>query len=67
MTFTEPILKDVNGGCPARGLLEGGFCRTGIMIPYGHAAEMIACDGAAAAGATCAPSAPGDSGCQPWR
>ena len=25
MTFTEPILEDVNGGCAALGLPDGGF------------------------------------------
>jgi len=41
MSFTEPIVQDVNSGCPALGLPEGGFCGNGIVVPYGHATEMI--------------------------
>jgi hypothetical protein len=50
MSFTEPIVQDVNSGCPTLGLPDGGFCGTGIVVPYGHATEMIAF-GAACAGA----------------
>ena len=50
MSFTEPIQPDVNSGCPALGLPQGGFCGNGDVVPYGNATEMIAfgagCDGA---------------------
>jgi len=42
MSFTEPIVQDLNSGCPALGLPDGGFCGTGVVVPYGHATEMIA-------------------------
>lgn len=42
MNFTEPVLHDINSGCPALGLPNGGFCGNGIVLPYGHATEMIA-------------------------
>ncbi len=42
MSFTEPILQNINSGCPALGLPDGGFCGTGIVVPYGQATEMIA-------------------------
>jgi hypothetical protein len=41
MKFTEPILQNVNSGCPALGTPNGGFCGNGIFLPYGHASEMI--------------------------
>jgi hypothetical protein len=42
MSFTEPIVQDINSGCPALGLPDGGFCGTGAVVPYGHATETIA-------------------------
>ena len=42
MTFTEPILRNINSGCPAFGLPNGGLCGNGNFLPYGHATEMIA-------------------------
>lgn len=42
MSFTEPIVQNVRSGCPALGLPDGGFCGTGIVVPYGQATEMIA-------------------------
>ena len=47
MTFTEPIVYDVNSGCP----VDTGFCGSGIVVPYGHATETIAFG--AACGGTC--------------
>jgi hypothetical protein len=41
MTFTEPILQNINSGCPAFGTPNGGFCGNGNFLPYGHATEMI--------------------------
>jgi hypothetical protein len=41
-SFTEPIVHDVRSGCAALGLPDGGFCGTGIVVPYGHATETIA-------------------------
>jgi len=45
MTFTEPILQDVTHGCP---VLPGGggFCGSGIVLPFGHATETIQFGGA---------------------
>ncbi len=42
MSFTEPIIQDIHSGCPALGLPDGGFCGTGIVVPYGKATETIA-------------------------
>src|SRR6266496_3720288 len=42
MTFDEPVLENVNSDCPAFGLPNGGFCGNGVVVPYGHATEMIA-------------------------
>ena len=42
MSFTEPIVQNINSGCPTFGLPQGGFCGNGIVVPYGHATEMIA-------------------------
>jgi hypothetical protein len=42
MSFTEPIIQNINSGCPALGLPDGGFCGTGAVVPYGQATEMIA-------------------------
>lgn len=42
MSFTEPIIQDINSGCPALGLPGGGFCGAGAVVPYGHATETIA-------------------------
>ena len=42
MSFTEPIVQNVKSGCPALSLPNGGFCGTGIVVPYGQATEMIA-------------------------
>jgi hypothetical protein len=43
MSFTEPILQDINSGCPT---FPGGFCGNGIVVPFGHATEMILFGGA---------------------
>jgi len=45
MTFSEPILEDIQSGCPALALPNGGFCGNGIVVPFGHATEMIAFSG----------------------
>lgn len=42
MSFAEPIIQDINSGCPALGLPDGGFCGAGAFVPYGHATETIA-------------------------
>jgi hypothetical protein len=42
MTFDEPALQNVASDCPTLGLPNGGFCGTGVVVPYGHAQEMIA-------------------------
>jgi hypothetical protein len=46
MTFTEPFFPNVNSDCPALGLPNGGFCGNGIVVPFGHATEMIAFEAA---------------------
>jgi hypothetical protein len=38
MTFDEPVLENVNSGCA----LPNGLCGNGVVVPYGHATEMIA-------------------------
>jgi hypothetical protein len=48
MTFTEPVLQDVTHGCP---VFPGGFCGSGIVLPFGHATETIQFGGAC--GGTC--------------
>jgi len=42
MTFDEPVLQDITSGCPTLGLPNGGFWGNGVVVPYGHATEMIA-------------------------
>jgi hypothetical protein len=41
MTFTEPIIQNINSECPAFVTPNGGFCGNGNFLPYGHATEMI--------------------------
>jgi hypothetical protein len=48
MTFTEPIVYDIHSGCP---VFPEGFCGNGIVVPFGHATEMIQFGGAC--GGTC--------------
>ncbi|HJQ51816.1 MAG TPA: hypothetical protein VJ838_14975 [Gaiellaceae bacterium] len=43
MSFTEPILQDINSGCP---VFPNGFCGTGVVVPFGHATESILFGGA---------------------
>jgi hypothetical protein len=47
MTFTEPIVQNIKSGCP---VLPNGGCGNGIVVPFGHATEIIvgggACGGA---------------------
>jgi len=43
MSFTEPILQDINSGCP---VYPSGFCGTGVVVPFGHATESILFGGA---------------------
>ena len=42
MTFDEPVLQDITSGCPTLGLPNGGFWGNGVVVPYGHATEVIA-------------------------
>ena len=39
MTFAEP--SGPSGDCPAADFPNGGFCGSGIVLPYGHATETI--------------------------
>jgi hypothetical protein len=43
MSFTEPILQNINSGCP---VLPDGFCGNGVVVPFGHATESIQFGGA---------------------
>jgi hypothetical protein len=43
MTFTEPVIHDINSGCA---VLPDGFCGSGQVIPLGHATETILFGGA---------------------
>jgi len=42
LSFTEPIIQNLRSGCPALDLPDGGFCGTGVVVPYGNATETIA-------------------------
>jgi len=43
MTFTEPIVQNIEGGCP---VLPNGGCGNGAVVPFGHATETIVGGGA---------------------
>jgi hypothetical protein len=43
MSFTEPVVHDIRSGCP---VLAEGLCGTGVVVPFGHATEMIVFGGA---------------------
>jgi hypothetical protein len=38
MSFTEPIVPGFVQGCP---VVQTGFCGSGVVLPFGHATEMI--------------------------
>jgi len=39
-TFTEPGVANLHQGCPVYPN-EGGFCGNGVVVPFGHATEMV--------------------------
>jgi hypothetical protein len=43
MSFSEPAVQNVKSGCAA---FPDGFCGNGVVVPYGHATEMILFGGA---------------------
>jgi len=48
MTFTEPIVQNIESGCP---VLPNGGCGNGVVVPFGHATETIV--GGGACGGSC--------------